>query len=110
MFYLADSSSAFLSSRPDWTLEAATILGPAGDARRVEQRPFYWADGVWEAEVVVHPHDPAVMLQRTLVRVTPDTLRRWKDVGIDPFVEACAQLRDHLRRARNGELSLLTLL
>ena len=110
MIYLADSSNAFICSRPDWTLEDATVPGPTGDVHRIEQRPFYWANGVWEAEVLVHPRDSRLSLQRALMRITPETLRRWKDVGIDPLVEACAQLRDHLRRSKNGELSLLTLL
>ena len=31
---------------------------------------------------------------RASLRVTPDTLRWWKEAGINPFLEACAQLKN----------------
>ena len=76
----------------------------------MEHRSFHWADGVWEAEVIVHYVNDLKGPERVLLQVAPTTLRRWSEVGIDPVVEACAQLRDHLRRAKPSELSLLTLL
>jgi hypothetical protein len=110
VIYLADASGAFLSSPPEWTLTDTVVTWPDGDAGRLEQRPFHWANGVWEAEVMVHRANSLERSHRVLVHVAPETLRRWKDVGIDPVLEARAQIQDHLRRALEGEISLLTLL
>jgi hypothetical protein len=110
VIYLADTANAFLGSPPDWMLTDKTICWPDGDTGRVDQRPFHWANGTWEAEVVIHRGNSTQRSHRALIRIAPETLRRWKDVGIDPQLEACAQIRDHLRRAPHGELSLLTLL
>jgi hypothetical protein len=38
-------------------------------------------------------------------------VRRWKDIGINPFLEACAQVREHLCGERGaGTVSYLVLL
>jgi hypothetical protein len=78
----------------------------------VEQTPFRWVGGVWETETEVRgPTLPRGTPTRVLLRVSPETLRRWKEVGINPFLEACAQLGEHLRQpARHGHLTALTLL
>src|SRR5688500_12044536 len=94
--YLADSPGAFLSSFPEWSLADGTLTCPDGNEGRIDQRPFHWADGVWEAEVRIFRGDEHEPPHRAPVRIAPETLRRWKEVGIDPLVEACAQLRDHL--------------
>ena len=114
--YLEDSSGGFLSSRPEWSLDTRTLTWPDGRCCCIEQpSPFHWAGGTWEVLVFVSRRDGngnghRQLPYRALVRVEPATLRRWKEVGIDPCVEACAQLREHMRRAVSGELSLLTLL
>jgi hypothetical protein len=109
VIYFADSPGAFLGTRPDWTLDEASVEWLDGSVVRLSQEPFRWARGVWETEVVVtHPGAAATQL---LIRIEPITLRRWKEIGINPVVEAWAQLRDHLRRASGkGASSLLTLL
>jgi hypothetical protein len=113
MIFLEGSSRAFLGKRPEWTLDGALVGNDSKPQWHINQRPFHWADGVWEAEVVAtaSDHHLADDLRRVIVRIAPDTMRRWKEVGINPFLEACAQLRDHLRRkAFPGEMTLLTLL
>jgi hypothetical protein len=110
VIYFADASGAFLTSPPGWTLTDCTLKWADGRRGRLEQDPFHWANGLWEAELRIHFDEPAPYPHRALLRIDPDTLRRWKDVGIDPQIESCAQIRDHLRRAKAGELSLLTLL
>jgi hypothetical protein len=110
VIYFADAGRSFLTTPPDWTISDRSVIWPDGEPGRIEQRPFHWVNGVWEAEVMIHRRDALRASHRALVRVVPDTLRRWKEIGIDPHVEACAQLRDHLRRVRDGEVSLLTLL
>ena len=77
----------------------------------LSQTPFRWIEGVWESETFVTHNGDSDDPTRVILRISPETLRRWKDVGIDPFVEACAQLEEHLRgHARHGHLSALTLL
>jgi hypothetical protein len=79
---------------------------------RVEQTPFRWVEGVWETETVATgPSLGDTAPTRVILRVSPDTLRRWKELSINPFVEACAQLGEHLRQSsRHGHLTALTLL
>jgi hypothetical protein len=36
------------------------------------------------------------------LRIASDTVRRWKDIGINPFLEACAQMKEHLCGERGG--------
>lgn len=93
----AYSTSPFLSSRPEWTVNGALLNVPDGRAARVTQSPFLWVDGAWEALVTILPIEASegLQTQEVQVRVTPDTLRRWNEVGINPFLEACAQLRDY---------------
>lgn len=108
----AGDAHAFIGLRPEWTLEGAELAGDHALRFALEQSPFLWAHGVWEAEVLARPEGKLDSLpQRVLIRITPDTLRRWKEVGLNPFLEARAQLREHLSRKRPaGELSLLILL
>lgn len=100
----------FVASRPEWTVNGALLKTAREDAARVIQSPFYWKEGAWEADVTIFPVEAAEgMSTVTLkVRVTPDTLRRWKDVGINPFLEACAQLQEYWRRARPADADTLT--
>lgn len=109
---LTDSPNAFLSARPEWTLAGAFLSCGKGSNFAVEQTPFRWIDGFWETETTVSgPGMTGITPTRVVVRVSPDTLRRWKEVAINPFVEACAQLGEHLRQsARHGHLTSLTLL
>lgn len=67
---------------------------------------------MWEAETLVAGvADSLSPPQRVLIRIAPDTLRRWKEVDIDPLHEACAQLQDHLRDGvPSPDRSVLTLL
>ena len=105
-------SNAFLASRPEWTLAGATLsCGTDGDLR-LEQTPFRWSDGVWEADVTVQRDDAAKAAPHQLtLRIASDTVRRWKDIGINPFLEACAQIKEHLSSARGaGTASYLVLL
>lgn len=106
-----ESSQAFLSSRPEWTVNGALLKTSDGRAARVTQSTFIWVDGAWEATVTILPIE-ASQGTRTLelkVRVTPDTLRRWHDVGINPFLEASAQLQEFWRTAKPkaGQLTWL---
>jgi hypothetical protein len=41
--------------------------------------------------------------------IRPETTRRWKEIGINPFLEARAQLKEHLDSIRPA-LSLSQLL
>jgi len=105
-----DASQAFLASRPEWTLKDALLTTPDGQAARVVQKPFIWIAGAWETELSIMPVEPPPGM-RTVVfkaRVAPETLRRWHDVGINPFIEACAQVQDHWRRAKPGGVETLT--
>ena len=111
MISLDASSNAFLASRPEWTLAGATLsCGDDGDLT-LEQTPFRWSDGVWEAEVIVERvgHTPRVPHYLTL-RIAADTVRRWKDIEINPFLEACAQIKEHLSGAGGATASYLVLL
>lgn len=112
MMFLEGTPDAFLGVRPEWTLEGVKLPCESEAGLDLEQRPFQWAHGVWETEVVARAKGAADNLpHRVIMRIAPDTVRRWKEVGINPFLEACAQLREHLARKRHpGELSLLILL
>ena len=111
---LTDLSGSYLTSRPDWTLTGATITTREGARARVEEEsPFHWTELAWQTEVSIRLEaalDAPFNIVRMIVRVTPDTLRRWKQVSIDPVIEACAQLQDHWRSARGGDTGTLTLL
>jgi hypothetical protein len=107
-----EPSHAFLSSRPEWTVNGALLKTADGRAARVTQRPFVWAAGGWEAAVTLLPIEAmgdACSLEVRL-RVTTDTLRRWAAIGINPFLEACAQLEEFWRTARRFGDTHLTLL
>ena len=114
MMLLGQSPNTFLGMPPEWSLAGLQIKMLDGSDVRVDQQPFQWCQGVWEAEVIATTDDRADRLPipgRIMVRVSPETLRRWKEAGIDPLREAFAQLQEHiLRRLSLGELSLLTLL
>jgi len=111
MYQLADSPTAFLGHRPEWTLAGATLAASNGSEVRLVQPPFQWNHGVWEADTLIFPTGGETTgPQRVMMRISPDTLRRWKEVAINPFLEACAQLKEHLHRKTTGELSVLTLL
>jgi hypothetical protein len=114
LIFLEGSSRAFLGKRPEWTLAGACLQNGSRPAHwKIDQRPFHWADGVWEAEILATPSDDtfSASLRRIIMRIAPDTMRRWNEIGINPFLEACAQLKDHLRsKASPGEMTLLTLL
>jgi hypothetical protein len=109
--FLSESSGTFLASRPEWTLVGA-VVGSGGGAFTIDHAPFRWIDGRWETETVLtKPNQNGAPLTRVVLRISPDTLRRWKDVGINPFLEACAQLEEYLRiSTRHGHLTALTLL
>jgi hypothetical protein len=83
-----------------------------GGAVRLTQTPFVWSEGAWETEVTMTPIEAPEGIQsaRVKARVTPDTLRRWNELGINPFIEARAQIQDHWRRARPDIVETLTLL
>ena len=110
--FLSDSSGSFLSPRPEWTLAGAVVPSRDGPSQTVEQTAFRLINGFWEAEAVLRCDDPDDgPPTRVVLRVTPDTLRRWKELGINPFLEACAQLKEHLRLyTRHHHLTALTLL
>ena len=110
--FLAGTSGSFLSARPEWTLAGAVVPSRDGPNHTIEQTAFRLVNGFWEAEAVLRCDDPDDSPPtRVVLRVTPDTLRWWKEAGINPFLEACAQLREHLRRhARHNHLTALTLL
>lgn len=111
MTFLSESPGSFLASRPEWTL-AGAILSCGEGAFTIEQTPFRWIDGLWETETVVtKSNQNGNPPTRVVLRVSPETLRRWKEVGINPFLEACAQLEEYLRiQTRHGHLTALTLL
>jgi len=105
-------SNAFLALRPEWTLAGATVpCGATGDVS-VEQTAFHWVDGIWEAEVVIQRIGrPDAAPHQLTLRIASDTVRRWKDIGINPFLEACAQLKEHICGTQgSGTASFLTLL
>ena len=69
-------------------------------------------EGAWEAQVTIYPIEPTEGMNTLLLRarITSDTLRRWSTVGINPFLEACAQLQEHWRlseKNKNGTLTWL---
>ena len=100
--FLSESSSAFLASRPEWTLVGA-VVGSGEGAFTIDHTPFRWIDGLWETETVVtKPNRNGAPPTRVVLRISPDTLRRWKDVGINPFLEACAQLEEMRFASRHG--------
>jgi hypothetical protein len=105
-----DSSPAFLSSRPEWTVNGALLKTPDGRAARVTQSAFIWVDGAWEATVTILPIEasPDTQTIEVTARVTPDTLRRWHDVAINPFLEACAQLEEFWRTKKSAPAASLT--
>lgn len=104
-----DSSAAFMGTRPGWTCSGA-LLQCEVESARVAQTPFRWVNGAWQAEVTIHPIEPQRGRSSVTLtaRVTPDTLRRWASVGINPFLEARAQLQDHWRRTRVSVEATLT--
>ena len=108
--FSSDQQQSFLATRPEWTCKGALLKSGEGRAARVEQGAFLWVDGAWEAELSIFPVEPSPGVHTIVLRarVTPDTLRRWSDVGINPFIEACAQLQDHWRRARPETIDMLT--
>ena len=96
-----DVAQAFLSLRPEWSLNGALLKRSDDNTARLTQTPFVWMDGAWETHVSIEPIAPSEGLHAVTLRarVKPDTLRRWAQVGINPFLEACAQLQEHWRRA-----------
>jgi hypothetical protein len=99
---LEANSNSFLMLRPEWTLTGAMLrCGARGDFT-LEQRPFRWIEGVWEADVIVSPADTDKVPHQLTLRIASDTVRRWKDIGINPFLEACAQMKEHLCGERGG--------
>jgi hypothetical protein len=108
-----EPSGTFIAQRPEWTLQGALLGTPDGRSGRVvEERPFEFSDGAWQATINVVPIEP-IDGMRTLsvaIRVTNDTARRWKEIGINPFLEARAQLRDHWKSMLDGGGDTLTLL
>jgi hypothetical protein len=107
---LSDSAPAFLSSRPEWTVNGALLKASDGRAARLTQTPFVWIDGAWETTITILPIEATegTRTREVKVRVTPDTLRRWSDVGINPFLEACAQVQEHWRSPRRADAAHLT--
>lgn len=101
MVVFKDSSRSFVSSRPEWTLDGCPLTTSDGRPARIEQSPFVWNDGAWESQITILPIQPTESDRSVngMLRVTPDTLRRWKDVEIDPAIEACAQVTDAWRSA-----------
>lgn len=96
--------------RPSWTLAGSVVELPDGEAH-LDQSAFRWIDGVWEAEVLVRRDVPHVPWHQVTLRIASDTVRRWTEVGINPFIEAVAQLKEHLAAIRgSGTTSFLTLL
>jgi hypothetical protein len=110
MVIFPESSPAFLSTRPEWTVNGALLKTPDGRAARVSQTAFSWIAGAWQTIVTILPIEATEHLAtlHIKVRVTPDTLRRWRDVGINPFLEACAQLEEFWRGRRSREAADLT--
>jgi hypothetical protein len=105
-------SNAFLALRPEWTLAGATLSCGAGGDVSLEQTAFHWVDGIWEADVVIQRSaTPDAVPHQVTLRIASDTVRRWKDIGINPFLEACAQIQEHICGAQgSGTASFLTLL
>ena len=112
MVVFLDPANAFLSSRPEWTLNEVLVTAPDDRAARLTQTPFVWNEGAWTADVSIMPIEATNGAQTVVVllRVTPDTLRRWKDVSINPFLEARAQLQDLWRSSQGRDPGTLTLL
>lgn len=79
----------------------------AGDVT-LEQAPFRLTDGVWQCQITARGPGEGVP-HRILLRVAADTLRRWRELAINPFLEARAQIREHLTQKNLGAMSLLTL-
>lgn len=110
MWMLQGSPHSFLGASPDWSLAGAD-LKDGRLAWQLDHGPFHWADGVWETEIAARPLDaPESSPLHVMLRVAPETLRNWKALHLDPIVEACAQLKDHLKRAPREDVTLLTLL
>jgi len=112
LMFMTGTSGSFLAVRPEWTLAGAVVTFGYGSNQTVEQSAFRLVDGFWVAEAVLRCDDsddsPPT---RVVLRVTPDTLRWWKEAGINPFLEAWAQLQEHLRfHTRHNHLTALTLL
>jgi hypothetical protein len=104
------SSNAFIAMRPSWTLAGSVLPLTDGEAH-LDQTAFRWIDGVWEADVVVRRDVPQVPWHHVTLRIASDTVRRWTELGINPFIEASAQLKEHLAAIRAGGVtSFLTLL
>ncbi|HXG89544.1 MAG TPA: hypothetical protein VNJ02_14540 [Vicinamibacterales bacterium] len=103
-------SSAFLSAPPVWSLAGKQLACADLDDAVLEQHPFRWSHGMWESETrVIRPDGVPTHVVR--LRIARETLRRWREAGIDPAVEACAQLTDHLnRQSSRVDDSVLTLL
>lgn len=111
MVSLDASSNAFIAMRPMWTLAGSVV--PLADCEiTLEQSPFRWIDGVWEADVVVRRGQSAdAPWHHLTLRIAADTARRWSEAGINPYLEACAQVREHLAGVRTARaMSFLTLL
>jgi hypothetical protein len=103
-------AQSFLASRPEWTVNQALLKLKDGNAVRLSQTPFVWNEGAWEADVTLTPIEApeGVQSAQVKVRATPDTLRRWAELGINPFLEGCAQLQEHWGRARPDIIETLT--
>ena len=109
MLLAEHSYSPFLDIRPSWTLDGAVVSLPKGDVT-LEQSTLRLMDGVWQCQVSARGPVEGVPPHRILLRVAPHTLRRWKEIEINPFLEARAQIREHLTQKDLGAMSLLTLL
>ncbi len=110
MLSLDATSNAFIAMRPSWTLAGSVVALPDGEAQ-LDQSAFRWVDGIWEAEVLVRRAAPHVPWRQVTLRIASDTVRRWTELGINPFIEAVAQPREHLAAVRGaGVTSFLTLL
>jgi hypothetical protein len=110
LLVLGESRHAFLSSRPQWTVNGALLKTADGRAARLAQTPFVWVAGAWEAMVTILPIEPTGDARSLEIQVcvTTDTLRRWTEIGINPFLEACAQLEEYWRTARPFDGAQLT--
>ena len=99
MVTFPESSPPFISFRPEWTVNGALLKTPDGRAARLRQSAFTWVAGAWQARVTILPVEASAHLEtlEIQVRITADTLRRWSNVGINPFLEACAQLEEFWR-------------
>ena len=73
---LEANSNSFLMLRPEWTLTGAMLrCGARGDFN-LEQRPFRWIEGVWEADVIVSPTDTDKVPHQLTLRIASDTVRQ----------------------------------